>query len=72
MHIANSPISKNFHKLPPISAKCMNSPYFRSIYVFLHNYGNVFAPPILVMMRLRTMLYTYWTPLPLEMNALLL
>src|SRR6218665_3998418 len=46
----------------PISAKFLNSPYFRSNYVLLASF-TFLLPPILTMMHLCIMLYTYWTPL---------
>src|SRR6218665_1177530 len=45
-----------------ISAKFLNSPYFRSNYVLLASL-TFLLPPILTMRHLCIMLYTYWTPL---------
>jgi len=46
----------------PISAKFINfSPHFCSIYAILLNL-RLFPSPILTMMHLCIMLYTYWTP----------
>ena len=49
-------------RIPSISAKFIFPPYFRSIYVFLPNLRFLLCP-ILPMMHLCIMLYTYWTPL---------
>src|SRR6218665_2214509 len=46
----------------PISAKFLNSPYFRSNYVLLASL-TFLLPPMLTIMHLCIMLYTYWTPL---------
>ena len=64
MHIEYSPYSPKIYKFPS---------YFRRIYTFPHSFvqftffGLIYVlfllPPILTMMHLCIMLYTYWTPL---------
>src|SRR6218665_2070478 len=71
------PHFRNICTFPPISEKITfplfslnyyTSPYVRSSYVFRLHF-RFLASPILTIMYLYVMLYTYWTPLPTEMTV---
>ena len=49
--------------MPPISAKFFNFPLFSFNLTFFAQFRFFGFPPVLTMMHLCIMLYTYWTPL---------
>jgi len=61
MHIAISPYFHKIHKFSPVLVE---------LRIFLLNL-RFFLPPILTMMHLCIMLYTYWTPLNAVLDTLI-